>query len=132
MATGLASSLLFILGCRAILGVFEAPCWPVATKVISVWFPRQERGAAIGIFTSAAKWGPAIAPPILVAVMVYFGWRGVFVVAGASGILFGLLFYVLYRNPDQSRSISATELEHIKTGGGGHEYVLGTSQNKIS
>jgi sugar phosphate permease len=132
MMTGLASALWFILFCRAILGIFEAPAWPVATKVISIWYPKQERGVAIGIFTSAAKWGPAIAPPILVAVMLHFGWRGVFVVAGAAGVIFGTLFYIFYRNPDQSKKISSSELEYIKAGGGGVEHTIGNSNTKIS
>lgn len=132
MATGLASALWVILFCRAILGIFEAPCWPVATKIISFWYPRSERGVAIGIFTSAAKWGPAIAPPILVTVMLYFGWRGIFVVSGAAGILFGIVFYLYYRNPAQSRRLDVKEYEYIKVGGGGVEHTLASARSTIS
>lgn len=132
MATGLFTSLWLILFCRAMLGVFEAPCWPVATKIISFWFPHQERGVAIGLFTSSAKWGPAIAPPILVAVMLYFGWRGIFLVSGGAGIVAGLLFYFFYRNPDQSKSLSTQELAYIKAGGGGTEHLMTSGETKIS
>lgn len=132
MTTGLASALSLILLCRALLGIFESPCWPVATKIISFWYPRQERGVAIGIFTSSAKWGPAIAPPILVAAMIYFGWRGIFVVSGVAGILFGVVFYCFYRNPGQSRRLSAIELEHIRKGGGGVEHTLASANTGIS
>lgn len=131
MATGLVSVLWVILLCRALLGIFEAPCWPVATKIISFWYPRQERGVAIGIFTSAAKWGPALAPPILVTVMLYFGWRGIFVVSGVGGILFGIVFYLFYRNPAQSRKLDAKEFEHIKAGGGGVEHTLASARSSI-
>lgn len=130
--TGLVSALGVILLSRALLGIFEAPCWPVATKIISIWFPRQERGVAIGIFTSSAKWGPAIAPPLLVAIMVYFGWRGIFIVSGLAGIAFGLAFYLLYRNPSQSKRLSSQELDYIKAGGGGIEHTIGSGRQRIS
>ncbi|CAE6898127.1 MFS transporter [Paraburkholderia domus] len=130
--TGLVSTLGVMLVSRALLGVFEAPCWPVATKIISVWFPRQERGVAIGIFTSSAKWGPAIAPPLLVAIMLSFGWRGIFIISGIAGIAFGLAFYLLYRNPNQSKRLSSQELDFINAGGGGVEHILDPDKQRIS
>lgn len=132
MATGFFSALWVILACRAVLGIAEAPCWPTATKIISFWYPREERGVAIGIFTSSAKWGPAIAPPILVWMMIHYGWRGLFVVTGVAGIVFALIFYVFYRNPDKSRLLGSAELDYIKRGGGGHEFTLGSTRSSIS
>lgn len=132
LATGFASGLIVLILLRALLGVTEAPCWPTATKVISVWYPKQERGIATGIFTSSAKWGAAIAPPVLVAIMVYFGWRGLFIVSGLAGILYAIVFYAFFRNPDKARRLPAEELAFIKAGGGGVERIGGNEASGIS
>ncbi|MFJ4445010.1 MFS transporter [Pseudomonas sp. NPDC089422] len=131
LATGFASGLIVLILLRALLGVTEAPCWPTATKVISVWYPKQERGIATGIFTSSAKWGAAIAPPVLVTIMVYFGWRGLFIVSGLAGIIYAIIFYAFFRNPDKARRLPADELEFIKAGGGGVERTGGNKASGI-
>lgn len=131
MATGFVGTLGWLLVFRGLLGVAEAPCWPTATKIISFWYPRHERGVAIGIFTSSAKWGPAIAPPILIALMIQYGWRGLFIATGAAGILYAVIFYVGYRNPDGSRHLGESERRYIEASGGGTEHRLGSSRTRI-
>ena len=42
--TGVAS----LLGLRFALGLAEAPCFPANSQVVAMWFPRAERGRAIG------------------------------------------------------------------------------------
>lgn len=131
MASGFVGALGWLLVFRGLLGVAEAPCWPTATKIISFWYPREERGVAIGIFTSSAKWGPAIAPPILVALMIQYGWRGLFIATGAAGILYAAIFYLGYRNPDRSRHLGETERRYIEASGGGTEHRLDASPSRI-
>lgn len=121
---GLASALWVFLLLRLVLGFGEAPCWPTAAKITSFWFPRQERGIATGIFDSASKWGPALAPPVLVVLLAYFGWRGLFLTTGLVGAVFALMFYLGYRNPNRHRTLPAEEFAWIEAGGGGHEQTL--------
>ena len=47
-----------------------------------------------------------------------YGWRSLFFIAGAIGIVFGLVMYGLYREPHESRRVNEAELEHIRAGGG--------------
>ncbi|RKR03361.1 sugar phosphate permease [Kushneria sinocarnis] len=124
MGMGLASALWVFLLLRVLLGFGEAPCWPTAAKVTSFWFPRQERGIATGIFDSASKWGPALAPPVLVGVLAWFGWRGLFLFTGLVGAVFALVFYLFYRNPDRHARLPQAEFDWIESGGGGHEQVM--------
>lgn len=132
LATGFASGMVVLIVLRALLGITEAPCWPTATKVISVWYPKQERGIATGIFTSSAKWGAAIAPPLLVAIMAYFGWRGLFIVSGLAGMIYAIVFYLFFRSPDKALRLPAEELVYIKAGGGGAERIGGQSTSGIA
>lgn len=115
---GVCNKLLSFLGARFLLGVGEAPCMPSSAKITSEWFPKKERGLATGIWDAASKVGPAIAPPILVAIEVAFGWRALFYITGAIGIVFVLFFMKFYKSPEKSRKLSSEELEFIKAGGG--------------
>ncbi len=116
--TGVVGTISGLLVMRALLAVGEAPCWPTSAKITAAWFPKKERGFATGIWDSSSKWGPALAPSILVALMVTFGWRSLFHVAGFVGIVFALLFLFLYREPDKSKRLSKEEFAFIKAGGG--------------
>jgi sugar phosphate permease len=122
--TGVVGSISALLVMRALLAVGEAPCWPTSAKITAAWFPAKERGFATGVWDSSSKWGPAIAPAVLVALMIAFGWRSLFHVTGAFGIAFALLFLMLYRNPVDSKRLSKDEREYIEAGGGGHERSL--------
>ncbi|GAA2760387.1 MFS transporter [Actinopolymorpha rutila] len=114
LATGLCYRLPQFLAARLVLGVGEAPCFPASAKITSKWFPKRERGTATGIWDSSSKWGPALAPLLLVPVMVHWGWRALFVVTGVLGLIFVIAFWIGYRDPSGSRRLSAEERELIE------------------
>lgn len=90
------------------LGIGEAPMNPCGVKVINDWFNIKERGLPMGIFNSASTIGLAISPPILAAMMMMIGWRGMFITIGILGIVLSIGWYMLYRNRE---SINLTEAE---------------------
>lgn len=105
VATGLMAAgvhLWQFLVFRGLLGMAEAPNGPASTKLTAEWFPRRERGQATAIWDSGSKWGPALAPPILTAVMLAWGWRWVFGVLGLAGAGLAAAFYFRYRVPAQA------------------------------
>jgi len=128
--TGVVGSVSALLVMRALLAVGEAPCWPTSAKITAAWFPTKERGFATGIWDSSSKWGPALAPAVLVALMVAFGWRSLFHVAGFVGIAFAIVFLFLYRNPEQSKRLSKEEFAYIEAGGGGRERSISNSTHE--
>ncbi|PLT29226.1 MFS transporter [Peribacillus deserti] len=130
MLTGAVHKMTTFIAARVLLGIGEAPCFPTMAKITSYWFPKKERGLATGIWDSSSKWGPAIAPPLLVFIMVTFGWRALFYITGALGIVFAIGFYIFYKNPDQSRKLSQMELEYIRSDGAGSEQNIQTSKIK--
>ncbi|MFL6415593.1 MAG: MFS transporter [Bryobacteraceae bacterium] len=82
---------------RFLLGIGEAGNWPAAVKVVAEWFPARERALASGIFNSGASIGAIIAPPALVWLYLRFGWQSAFIVVGMSGLLWLLVWWLIYR-----------------------------------
>lgn len=97
------------------LGIGEAPMNPCGVKVINDWFNIKHRGMPMGIFNSASTIGLAISPPILTAMMLAFGWRGMFITIGVLGIALSLGWYMLYRNR-QDIDLSAQEQAYLNAG----------------
>lgn len=114
MATGhrLWHFLLF----RSFLGVAEAPNGPASSKITANWFPRSERGQATAIWDSGSKWGSAIAPPLLTALMLSFGWRTMFVLLGVAGVVLAVAFFIFYRSPESHPRLAQKELDYINAG----------------
>jgi MFS transporter, ACS family, D-galactonate transporter len=48
----------------------------------------------------------------------HLGWQYVFILTGALGLAWAVLWYALYRDPSESRLINATEMNYIRSGGG--------------
>ncbi|MEG3131481.1 MFS transporter [Pantoea cypripedii] len=119
MITGLCSTLPALLCARALLGMTEAPGWPTSAKITSIWFPRKERALASSIWDASSRWGLAFAPPLLVLMSIHFGWGALFYLAGSLGVIFGLIFFFIYRHPEQHQGISRAEKQYILAGGGG-------------
>jgi sugar phosphate permease len=127
MATGAFS--FFVL--RFLFGAGEAGAFPGATRAMQLWYPRSERGFVQGLTHSASRLGAAIAPPIVVLIIVGgqldlpwlnlsistppFGWRSVFYICGSVGFLWSLWWYVSYRNlPEEHSMVNRAELERIR------------------
>ncbi|WP_432779604.1 MFS transporter [Burkholderia gladioli pv. alliicola] len=107
-----------LLACRLGLGLSEAPCFPTNSRVVATWFPQKERAMATGTYTVGEYIGLAFLSPVLFALMGAFGWRSLFWVVGAAGILFGLAWLRLYREPRDHPAANAAELAYIAEGGG--------------
>jgi sugar phosphate permease len=86
---------------RAALGLGESPMYLAGTKVCTNWFPRAARAWPIGLFNASSSLGPAIAPALLTALLLAYGWRPMFFVIGAAGLAIALLWQLLYRDPEQ-------------------------------
>ena len=101
------------------VGIFEAPCFPANSRILATWFPQSERARANAIYSFGQYAGLGFLSVPLFWFTGQFGWRALFVAVGGFGVLFGLVWWMLYRNPGDSRSVNAAELRHIEAGGGG-------------
>lgn len=113
-ATGFYSLLTFRFG----LGVSEAPCFPTNSRIVATWFPKQERATATGIYTVGEYLGLAVFGPLLFWIMANFSWHALFIFVGTIGVIFGLVWWFCYREPQDSKSVNQAELDHIAAGGG--------------
>ncbi len=105
-ATGLRSFCAF----RFLLGAGEAANWPGATKAVSEWFPRRERGWAVALFDSGSSVGAAVAPALVLFLVTYFGgWRPAFVLTGILGFLWVAVWRRHYHAPETHPALSADE-----------------------
>src|SRR5215510_14167101 len=114
MLTSLAVGLRSFAFFRFLLGAGESANWPGATKAVSEWFPKRESGWAVALFDSGSSVGGAIAPFLVFWVLRTFGsWRPAFIVTGALGFLWLLLFRRLYHRPEDHPRLSIEEREYI-------------------
>ncbi len=101
MATGLVSSFAGFMATRLALGVGEAPMMPCGVKVMHDWFNERDRGLPTGMLSASNTLGVTLAPPVLTAIMLAFGWRAMFVSVGLFSLLLSLAWYPLYRDRDR-------------------------------
>ncbi len=101
---------------RFLLGVAEAPTFPANAKAVGLWFPAGERSLAVAITDAAAKFSSAIGVPFLGLLLLHFGWRVTFGATGVLSLLYFVLFFAIYRNPQEDRELSGQELAYITAG----------------
>lgn len=115
MLTPLARGFYSFQAARFLLGAGESGNWPGATKAVSEWFPRQERGLATAFFDSGSSIGGAIAPLIVLPLYYRWGMRPAFMIPGLLGLFWLLAWRWLYYRPQEHPRISQTELKLIVT-----------------
>ena len=96
--TGLAGGLASLLIIRFMFGVGEAGSSPCSTGVISRWFEKNEVGKAQGYVWAASRMGGALTPFVVIPVMAWLGWRAAFWLLGGLGIIWAVVWYVMYRD----------------------------------
>jgi MFS transporter, ACS family, aldohexuronate transporter len=93
---------------RFLLGLGEAGNYVAAPKTIAEYFGAEERALAIGIYTAGATLGAALAPPLIGAVTIHFGWPVVFWSTGIVGLLWTGPWLWISRKIRQQGKISDT------------------------
>ncbi|MEO6452768.1 MAG: MFS transporter [Ginsengibacter sp.] len=115
---GFVNGFAMLFGLRLATGALEAPAYPINNRVVTAWFPDNERASAIAVYTSGQYLGLALLTPVMTAIQYYLSWRGLFIITGAVGIVWGLVWYSFYRDPLKHKKVSKAELDHIENGGG--------------
>ncbi|MBS0393103.1 MAG: MFS transporter [Proteobacteria bacterium] len=102
---------------QGILGVSQAPCFPVFAGVCEAWFPARQWGMANGINSSGMTLGTAIAPPLIVLLTQRFGWQGALLWLSVPSLLLTLLWVWYARDtPREHRSVRPEEIAELGAG----------------
>lgn len=115
---GFAGSFVLLFVLRLAVGALEAPAYPINNRVVTTWFPEKERATAIGFYTSGQFVGLAFLTPVLAWLQHHYGWHMVFVSTGLLGIVWGVVWFLVYREPRQFKGANAAEIDLIQQGGG--------------
>ncbi len=111
--TSLANGFYSFATFRFLLGAGESANWPAATKAVSEWFPKRERGLATALFDSGSSIGGTVAPFLIVPIYLYWGWRPAFIIPGLLGFIWLIFWRRLYHSPETHPRVSSEEREMI-------------------
>lgn len=92
--TGLAWSLASLLVIRFLFGLGEGSYPSSAMKGVAEIYPRENRPKMAGLMISSNYVGSFVAPLIIAPLILWLGWRDVFLAIGVAGIIFAV-FYAL-------------------------------------
>jgi len=115
MLHAVAGSLSGFAFARTALGLGEGGNFPAAIKSVTLWFPKSERAFATSIFNAGTNAGAIIAPAIVPAIALTWGWQWAFIGAGLMGLIWLLFWLPWFESPEKKR-LSSQELNHIKSG----------------
>jgi ACS family hexuronate transporter-like MFS transporter len=113
MGHAIVSSTLGFGIARGFLGITEAGNFPAAIKTTAEWFPQRERALATGIFNSGANVGAIIAPLSVPFIAEQYGWQWAFIITGALGFVWLVLWMLVYDTPANSKRLSKAEFDYI-------------------
>ncbi len=117
ISLGMVGNLFGIIALRFLIGMFEAPSYPINNKVVTTWIPDHERASAIGIYTSAQFIGLACLAPVLAILLTKFGWQSIFIITGIIGVFWAGFWFFKYNDPKEYPGISQEELDMISQKG---------------
>lgn len=121
MVSGWTRSYDELLLCRFFLGFFEAGHWPCALKTTFSLLTEKDRTMGNSVLQSGASIGAIITPQIMKLLMTdeIGSWRGAFVVVGATGLVWVLLWFLSMRPreldsdssiPKEANSLQITQI----------------------
>jgi ACS family glucarate transporter-like MFS transporter len=116
MLTGFAAGLTSLLFARLLLGLGEGATFPATTTAMARWVPKEKRGFAQGLTHAASRIGNAIAPAIIVLIMVRWGWREAFYISGIMSLVWVAIWALTFtERPQDHPRITPAELDVLPT-----------------
>lgn len=97
--TPYAGSFAFLLIVRVLLGVGQSADWPASIVGINRLFPAKARATANSILLGALYAGPVVGAPLASLLLQNLGLQQMFVVCGAIGVVFSIIWLMFYREP---------------------------------
>ena len=102
-----------LFAARLALGIGEAGGNPGCVKVVYSWFPKKQRATASGIFDAGPRAGSALALPLVAWLISTWDWETSFVVTGALGLVWVVIWLMFYRDPEEKKGLDETERQNL-------------------
>jgi len=115
MGHAIAHSLTTFVIARSALGFGEAGVFPASIKSVAEWFPKKERALATGIFNAGTNIGAIVTPLTVPWIAVHLGWQWAFLLTGALGFAWLILWLIFYRKPEDHSYCTVGEREYIQS-----------------
>ena len=112
VATGLTSSFAALFLSLLLLGVGESVAYPCYSRIFAE-LPQQQRGKANALIDAGTKLGPAAGAFVGGLLLVHLGWRMLFVILGAGGLLWVLPWLRLM--PRYRRRYASGDVESLSS-----------------
>jgi len=106
---GLAHSFGLMIVLRGLLGLAEPGLFPVTIRAATVWAEDKGRGFFMALGTIGNSIGGITAVPIIAWLTIHLHWRWAFVLPGVLGVVVGLAWWKLYREPTRSVELAVRE-----------------------
>lgn len=115
LATVFVSSYSWLLVTRLILGAGEGPSYSLAMTAATKALPKEKLGIGLTLVSIGGPLGVAISAPVLMHIILTYGWRAGFIVTGIIGVVWVVLWLWLSKeNKDgQIKSHTATESSKV-------------------
>jgi len=102
------------IGARIFMGVGESGVYPCNAGIAAKWFPDHERGKITALFDSGSKFGTAFAMPLVAWLIAMYGWHFPFLICGALGLVWVIVWFMVYDEPERNKFINEAERKYIR------------------
>jgi MFS family permease len=96
-----------LLTARGMMGLFTAPVYPAAGRIVTHWVPFSRRALVNGLVTGAGMVGIALAHPLFGGLIAALDWRRAFGVTAAGTALLTGVWAWLGRDDPAARVVTA-------------------------
>ncbi len=103
------SAIVMLFALRFLVGLAEAPSFPANARIVAAWFPSNERGTASAFFNSGQYFATVLFAPLMGWIAHDFGWRYVFFVMGALGLVMGSVWIMTIHGPKDHPGVNTSE-----------------------
>jgi ACS family glucarate transporter-like MFS transporter len=111
---GLGGGALVLAGLWFINGVAQAGIFASCVNSFAHWFPPSERGFPSGMLGSFMSVGAVLATAVTGFLLQYLDWQTLFGVLAFPGVLFGVLFFLWFRDrPSEHAWVNNAEMHYI-------------------
>ena len=115
--TGAVVSYPLLLVVRFCFGMGEAGAYPNMAVVIGRWMPAAHRARSFGVIWMTSQFGGALAPLLVVPILIHYGWHAAFYLFGLVGVIWSAVWYWWFRDsPGEKAGVTAAEVAEIGQG----------------